>query len=301
MADRYRGFCWTLNNYTPEEVDFLEKLECQYMAFGREICPTTGTPHLQGYVYFKDAKSERSAIRTLPRRCHVEHQRAKDPKHAYVYCFKEDPHAYQRGIPPASPAEKGATEQDRWQGYLQAVQEGRLSDLPTRILCNNLRGLQYAAQALRNQARDLGDVPIDNLWIYGPPGSGKTTRVMADCLPETLYIKDTVDPRWDDYNDEPFVLIDDYDEKSFGGDHLKRWCGNQRFSVQVRYARMVVRPKRFFVTSNYHPRELFHGRNLQAILRRFTVVETYVDPDYQESEDEVEEPGPDWSEMTEDI
>ncbi len=47
-----RRFCWTLNNYTEEDVDGLQKdlaELCKFAIFGREVCPTTGTEHLQGF------------------------------------------------------------------------------------------------------------------------------------------------------------------------------------------------------------------------------------------------------------
>ena len=47
-----RRFCWTLNNYTDDDVDVLQKdlaELCKFAIFGREICPTTGTKHLQGF------------------------------------------------------------------------------------------------------------------------------------------------------------------------------------------------------------------------------------------------------------
>ncbi len=46
-----RRYIFTLNNYTEEDVKILmeEKVFFSYLLFGKEIAPTTGTPHLQGY------------------------------------------------------------------------------------------------------------------------------------------------------------------------------------------------------------------------------------------------------------
>lgn len=51
-----RDWTWTLNNYTDEEVEHIKSIECRYISFGKEIAPTTGTPHLQGYIYFHQPK-----------------------------------------------------------------------------------------------------------------------------------------------------------------------------------------------------------------------------------------------------
>lgn len=45
-----KHFRFTLNNYTPEEVIQLQSLDVKGLIYGHEYAPTTGTPHLQGYV-----------------------------------------------------------------------------------------------------------------------------------------------------------------------------------------------------------------------------------------------------------
>lgn len=45
-----RKFCFTLNNYTDERLAQLKNEKFyKYIIFGKEIAPSTGTPHLQGY------------------------------------------------------------------------------------------------------------------------------------------------------------------------------------------------------------------------------------------------------------
>lgn len=50
-----RRWCFTWNNYTKENVEYLKNIpanKCDFIIFGFEIAPDTGTPHLQGYVEF---------------------------------------------------------------------------------------------------------------------------------------------------------------------------------------------------------------------------------------------------------
>lgn len=50
-----RRYCFTWNNYTEADVAYLKSIDAKkvnYIIFGFEIAPTTGTPHLQGYVEF---------------------------------------------------------------------------------------------------------------------------------------------------------------------------------------------------------------------------------------------------------
>lgn len=58
-SDRLRRYCFTLNNWTPEELSHItqtfEKWKCLYI-MGKEVGEECGTPHLQGYVEFRVQK-----------------------------------------------------------------------------------------------------------------------------------------------------------------------------------------------------------------------------------------------------
>ncbi len=56
---RARRWCIVWNNYTQEELVKLKiycDFNCKYFVLGEEIAPTTGTPHIQGYLEFKNQK-----------------------------------------------------------------------------------------------------------------------------------------------------------------------------------------------------------------------------------------------------
>jgi len=72
---RTLSYCFTLNNPTEEEVAQVELIPCKYMVYGREI-GECGTPHLQGYVHYRNAKSLKAAKNDLPR-AHLEVRRAR--------------------------------------------------------------------------------------------------------------------------------------------------------------------------------------------------------------------------------
>lgn len=53
MNVRVKRFCFTLNNYTEDDIKKLQEYAQEWTQFaiiGKEIAPTTGTPHLQGYM-----------------------------------------------------------------------------------------------------------------------------------------------------------------------------------------------------------------------------------------------------------
>lgn len=60
LEKKVRRHRWTWNNYTEADVAHLKSFsekDCDYIVFGREIAPTTGTPHLQGYVEWRNGTS----------------------------------------------------------------------------------------------------------------------------------------------------------------------------------------------------------------------------------------------------
>ena len=87
-----KRWCFTLNNYTSTEVDYITSLQgsltnhVSYLCFGKEV-GEQGTPHLQGYVYFDVAKRFNTVSALLPR-CHLEVSRGT-PAQAIEYCEKD--------------------------------------------------------------------------------------------------------------------------------------------------------------------------------------------------------------------
>lgn len=64
---RYRAWCFTLNNYLTSDIDYLLAQVpslCRYITFGEEV-GENGTPHLQGFIYFSDAKGLKAIKKKL--------------------------------------------------------------------------------------------------------------------------------------------------------------------------------------------------------------------------------------------
>mgnify|MGYP000355268781 CR=1 FL=1 len=66
-----RGWCFTINNYSDEEERRVHELRCEYLVVGRERGEQE-TPHLQGFVYFKNARTLRGVRRLVCARGHYE-------------------------------------------------------------------------------------------------------------------------------------------------------------------------------------------------------------------------------------
>jgi len=86
------SWCFTIPNYTDEVVLHLQLLfegeaRVAYAIVGREVAPTTGTPHLQGYVRF-NTRLRFASVRALLPQCHLSRARGT-PAQNRDYCSKD--------------------------------------------------------------------------------------------------------------------------------------------------------------------------------------------------------------------
>jgi len=263
-----RAWCFTLNNYTEESFGKLVGLEsaCKYIIYGRERA-STGTPHLQGYVYFND-KIREARARTYLAGAHVE--KAKGSVQQNIeYCSKEDPNPYIHGRAPITPAMKGTAEKDRWDAARAAAISGDLETVPSDIFLRFYR-------TLKTISTDYMQKPLDGesccgVWLTGPSGCGKSRKARAD-YPDS-YLK-MANKWWDGYQQEETVILDDLDTKhECLGHHLKIWTDRYSFLAENKGGAIHIRPKTIIITSQYTIDDIWPDEETRmALKRRFKVV-----------------------------
>jgi len=273
-ARKSRAWCFTWNNYPAEYRTSLDAVDCRYIIAGEELAPDTGTPHLQGYVYYANAVRLCTTRRDLPG-CHLAIARGT-PGQNQLYCRKTRPAdehpnevVYERGAIPISPADKGAMERARYQNAWDLAKTGSIEEIDADI-----RLRLYSS--IRRIERDYMP-PVERLpgpcgvWIHGLSGCGKT-RAVLDAFPG-LYPK----PRnnwWDGYQREDIVLLDDVDrfDVALGG-KLKHWADAYPFIGENKGGSLKIRPKKLFVTSQYTIEEIWtDAETRDALQRRFVVI-----------------------------
>lgn len=237
------------------------------MVVGEEVAPTTGTPHLQGYIVFRSAKTL-SACRRLFPGCHLIAARGSAQQNR-DYCTKSGGNFREYGNMPGDAHTGGNLEKVRWERAWEAAIAGRIDDVPADI-----RIRQYSS--LRRIERDYMpavprlDAPC-GLWIWGDSGAGKT-RAVLDRYPDAFPKPRTV--WWDGYQREPVVLLDDVDKFDVRlGGKLKHWADCYPFIAETKGGSQKIRPERLIVTSQYRIEDIWTDEETKsALLRRFIVV-----------------------------
>lgn len=94
-----RSYCFTLNNPIFNNVYSLLQQDFKYLIIGFETAPTTGTPHIQGYVQFYDPKT-RSWLSNRLKSAFIQIAKGT-PEQNIAYCSK-DGVWFEYGIKPTS-------------------------------------------------------------------------------------------------------------------------------------------------------------------------------------------------------
>lgn len=261
---RSRAYTFTLNNYTPLEEVEIQGLGCQYLVYGREV-GDKGTPHLQGYIYFKSLKSLAQVSKMIPR-AHLEKAITCGP--AIQYC-KKDGDFFESGTQPIGAVGKKCTQKER------AERNKQLRDRPLNELVEegiiNIKEVRMLKNARMDLAQEGGSIETDDVkgeWIHGPPGTGKTHT--AHSWNPDAYVK-AQNKWWDGYTGQQVVILDDLDTPVLGH-YLKIWADKWKSYGEVKGGQVALRYTKFIVTSNYTPEELFKEDPVMAaaIRRRFT-------------------------------
>lgn len=271
---RARSWCFTLNNYTDANEAAVQGVESEHTVYGREV-GEGGTPHLQGFIRFRHAKTGRSVARLLPG-CHL--TVARELFSAILYCRK-DGDVFERGStePPQEArvrgqVQGGAANAERWRDAYVAAEQGRFEDIPYDIRWKFDGVIQRVR--LRQLSKDCPDsiAVLNNTWMWGPTGTGKSTRAREDN--PGAYIK-MRNKWWDGYEYEPVVILDDIDpsHEKWIGAFLKDWGDHHRFRCEIKNTAACIRPERIIVTSQYRIDQVFSDpETVSALRRRFTEV-----------------------------
>jgi hypothetical protein len=263
---QHRSWCYTLNNYTPEERKELLQTPCHYHICGEEK-GENGTPHLQGYMYLK-TKCSLLAMKRLQGRAHWEPAKGTAEQNK-AYCSKQGRFVETGVFPSRSGRNPGEAEKERWAYVIEKAKANKVDEIAATEPDAYVRfyhTLNAIAKDHMGKPDDAADVT--GTWIYGAAGVGKSRKAREEY--PGAYFKQA-NKWWDGYQGEEWVIIDDLDPKhSVLSHHLKIWMDRYSFIAEIKGGARHIRPKGIIITSQYSIEECFPDDQptIDAIRRR---------------------------------
>jgi len=254
---RSRGFVFTLNNPTDEDGASLEKVECRYLVIGREV-GESGTPHYQGYILFKNARSFESVKKLLPR-AHIEVQKGSYQQ-AIDYCSKEDTRIdgpYRWGEPAA---QGKRNDLDEVKTKIKAgAPMTQIADEHFRDWCK----FNKAFKEYQSMCMEKRSWAMDLVLLIGPSRTGKT-RTAMEMAGESIYVKPP-GKWWDGYNGEHTVVWDEFYGHSYPFTELLRVLDRYPLQVEFKGGFHQFSSRRIIFTSNQEPKDWYNGERTHQL------------------------------------
>lgn len=262
------------------DVERLRSISDGYILFGYEEAPTTGTKHLQCFLYWKNPKTWDATRKCLPARSSKLQATKGSIQQNINYCKKIDEETgepknmfEEYGIAPMDKKRKGEIGKEYWEEQLHLAKTGRIEECDAKLQITHDQALARIA-AKYAPIPDEIDVPDHHhQWYWGPTGTGKS-RAARDRYPGA-YLKGC-NKWWGRYNREETVLIEDFDKRhEMLGHFIKLWADRYPFAAEVKGGELTIRPKLIVITSNWHPAAIWQSEKetLEPILRRFNIVQ----------------------------
>lgn len=267
---RSRGWMIVINNPVADEMaDLADRLDYIYLIYQMER-GESGTEHLQGFVYFENAK----AMKVLKKnhycffRAHLEPVR--DIAATIKYSSKEDTRI-------AGPWEFGTKpQQGKRNDLVMIVEEFKAREsIEQFVTLNGAAWVKYhkGLQSLAYYSDGHREEKPYVMWIYGDAGKGKT-KFCVDKHPTSHYIKDGTQ-WWDGYEHEEAIIIDDFDGKWPYRDFL-RLLDRYKYQGQYKGGYIKINSPFIYITCEYPPRDInewtFNDNTLEQILRRIDCI-----------------------------
>ena len=282
---RSKFYCFTANNYTPDQEKHIQSIDCRWMVYGHEHV-NEGTPHLQGCIYMNSLKSLKQMNNLFmfeDRGVHLEVCKGSF-KQNFEYCTKEDEHYFEKGERPMDKKEEGEREKNKWKRARELAEQGKFDEIDNKLYsmyCKNFEFI-YNKKMKCADNLELNDLKNNFLWLYGPSGVGKShqsRRIANELDPEHKPYLKGLNKWWTGYERQKVVIIDEADPEhcKFLAHYFKQWADKWSFTAETKGGNLgEIRPEYIIVTSNYSINECFpEPADSGPLHRRFSEINYY--------------------------
>lgn len=268
-TNRQRDWCFTINNYNTMDELELQEMPFTYLIYGREI-GAIGTKHLQGYIYFKHPKRF-GGVKEMFGRAHVEPARGT-AKQNKAYCSKQHDFV-ELGTMPNQGKRTDLTK------LKERVLRGDEIKHIVREDVQNFQQLRFVELLQKYKPKNhkkMRDVKV--YWLYGKTGSGKTWQAINNCESDNTWISGKNLRWWQGYLGEEYVILDDFRGDFCTFHELLRILDRYPYEVEYKGGSAELKAHTIYVTSQFHPSEVYHTReDIGQLLRRITEIKEFRD------------------------
>ena len=238
----------------------------------------SGTPHFQGFVHFKNAKTLTACKKWLgTNRVHLEPTQGTDFE-AWMYCTpeyegKDDDTCTILMTLGEVPLEEG--DSSAWDVIVRMIQDGQ----------NNLEIVKrYPQQAVRCQSAidryrlewDRANAEWRDLevtYLHGLTGVGKTRMVMEKYGYSNVHRCTDKKHPFETYNGQDVLVFEEF-RSSYKIEDMLNWLDGYPVELPARYANKLAKFTKVYIISNwqldeqYPNQQLMHPRTWKAFQRR---------------------------------
>lgn len=243
---RNRSWCFTFNNYF--DIENFKKLlieNSEYYVFGYEIGENK-TPHLQGYCYFKNARTLNGLKKIFPKEIHWEIRKGNHDQ-ARNYCIKDN-NFEEFGIPPK---QGSRTDINGLKEKLNST--NKIRDIIDDV--KNVQQIKFAESYLKYKEKERNWKP-EVIWYYGKTGTGKSHAAFTENPGAYKTGKNL--KWWEGYDAHEIVIIDEFRSDFCTYHELLQLLDKYPYRIENKGGSRQFLAKKIVITSCYAPHEVYN-------------------------------------------
>lgn len=258
-----KAWVLTWNNPPPNAVHKLtESPGQQYTILGGETAPSTGTPHIQGYIRWARQKSF-AQVKALAPSAHWERAKGDDLAN-FDYCSKKTI-LYESGERPQQ-----GKRNDIHEVRLMLREGGTMEDVVNNA--TSLQAVRFGELFLRYSSPRIREERPIVKWIWGPTKTGKSYMAHQEAQNPWWSNKDLT--WWEGYHGQKHVIIDDFRGSFCPLQELLRILDRYPYKVMYKGGSCELLATHIWITSCVPPEQAYPGCNerIDQLTRRIASV-----------------------------
>ncbi|QSX73080.1 replication-associated protein [Delphin virus 3] len=249
MTKRIRRWSLTLNNPTAEEWKAVRTIPLGNVTraiFANET-GEEGTPHIQGFIHFKNAKSLTATKKFLgSNRWHLEISRGTDFEN-WTYCTKQDENAVMFGDEPIEGDDLSV-----WARIVQHIDDGMTTNEIIRRYPETAMRCITAIEKYRLDVdrQNAGWRDVETTYIHGSTGCGKTRYVMEKYGYKNVYRATDKKNPFDMYAGQDVIIFEEF-RSTYKIEDMLNWLDGYPIELPARYANKMAKFTKVYLLSNW--------------------------------------------------